>query len=194
MSEWIFVLKFYEYSNIFEYSNSIYILTHSQTNIWIHSYNQIWHKRMSKYIHIKTDYTNECSNKYLWQTYSKIWIYSSNSFIDKKRNDGNKQYVGIRLCDCVSLLLCFNRAHDKLSCNYLELPIGRSFELQSQVLKWGPVLFDQVWFEQSFNCMQIKALGWLCFDVGHNSRLIFYMQSPQSEPDHWKCIGYTALR
>ena len=28
-------------------------------------------------------------------------------------------------------------------------------------------------------------MGWLCFDKGHNSRLIFHLQRPQSEPDHF---------
>jgi hypothetical protein len=39
------------YSNIFEYSSRFYTLTHSPTNVRIYSYKQIWHERMSEYIH-----------------------------------------------------------------------------------------------------------------------------------------------
>ena len=67
--------ELYEYSNIFEYSNSSYTLTHSRTNIRIYSYNQIWRERMSEYIRIKKIDTNEYPDKYLWQIYLKIWIF-----------------------------------------------------------------------------------------------------------------------
>ena len=39
--------KLHEYSNIFEYSSRFYTLTHSPTNVWIYSYKQILHERMS---------------------------------------------------------------------------------------------------------------------------------------------------
>ena len=67
--------KLHEYSNIFEYSSRFYTLTHSPTNVWIYSYKQIWHERMSEYIRKRKIDTNECPNIYSWPIYSNIRIF-----------------------------------------------------------------------------------------------------------------------
>ena len=66
--------KLCEYSNILEYSSSFYTLTHSQTNVRIYSYKQIWHEWISEYIRIRKFGMNECPNKYLWPKYLNIRI------------------------------------------------------------------------------------------------------------------------
>ena len=66
--------KLHEYSNIFKYSSRFYTLTHSPTNVWIYSYKQIWHERMSEYIRKRKIDMNECPNIYSWPIYSNIRI------------------------------------------------------------------------------------------------------------------------
>ena len=62
-------------TNIRIYSSRFYTLTHSPTNVWIYSYKQIWHERMSKYIRKRKIDTNECPNMYSWPIYSNIRIF-----------------------------------------------------------------------------------------------------------------------
>ena len=64
-----------KYSNIIEYLSSFCTLSHSRTNVWIYSYKQIWHERISEYTSIRNLYTNKYPNKHLWPKYLNIWIF-----------------------------------------------------------------------------------------------------------------------
>ena len=47
----------------------------TRKNVWIYSYKQIWHERMSEYIRKRKIDTNECPNIYSWPIYSNIRIF-----------------------------------------------------------------------------------------------------------------------